>query len=192
MEILLELVLGILFEAIGALIEGLFMSLVDTVMNSSKALKVTKYIIGSLLLMGLIAICTYGLIKKQEPIIIASISYILTAGVLRAVLFYFKETKFKAIKIIIRWVLRIVNYSFCIVLIVLTTIYVNTTIAKVVIIVLTSIAIVILFFVDLYRIEVYEKRKEKQREEQRRKEEENRRFEIDESDYYIEDYSEEE
>lgn len=160
MELLFELVLEIILEIIGAIIEGGFYKLSDKYMVNTKTKRITKFVIGTLILIGVIAITIYGLATKKGPIIIASLSYILSIVTVRGVLFFNGKNGKKWIDTLFKWIARILHYGFAITIIVLTIMFVDRPVASPLIIGLSVVAIIILFCVDLHRLRVLEQRKE--------------------------------
>ena len=160
MELLFELVLEIILEIIGAIIEGGFYKLSDKYMVNTKTKRITKFVIGTLILMGVIAITIYGLATKKGPIIIASLSYILSIVIVRGVLFFNGKNGKNWINTLFMWIARILHYGFAITIIVLTLMYVDRPVASPLIIGLSVVAIITLFCVDLHRLRVLEQRKE--------------------------------
>ena len=160
MELLIELVLEIIFEIIGAIIEGGFYKLSDKYMANTKTKRITKFVIGTLILIGVIAITIYGLATKKGPIIIASLSYILSIVIVRGVLFFNGKNGKKWIDTLFKWIARILHYGFAITIIVLTVIYVDRPVASPLIIGLSVVAIIILICVDAHRLRVSEHQKQ--------------------------------
>jgi len=157
MEFLIELVIEIIVEIIGAILEGGFYKLSDKYMVNTKTKRITKFIIGTLILIGVIAITVYGLATKKGPIIIASLSYILSIVIVRGVLFFNGKNGKKWIDRLFKWIARILHYGFAITIIVLTAIFVDRPVATPLIIGLSAVAIGILFCVDIHKLRVLEK-----------------------------------
>ena len=65
MEVLIEIVLEIIFEIIGAIVEDGFYKLSDKYMANTKTKRITKFVLGTLILIGVIAITIYGLATKK-------------------------------------------------------------------------------------------------------------------------------
>lgn len=160
MELLFELVLEIILEIIGAIIEGGFYKLSDKYMVNTKTKRITKFVIGTLILIGVIAITIYGLATKKGPIIIASLSYILSIVIVRGILFFNGKNGKKWIDTLFKWIARILHYGFAITIIVLTAMFVDRPVATPLIIGLSVVAIIILICVDIHRLRVWEQRKE--------------------------------
>ena len=160
MEFLIEIVLEIIFEIIGAIAEGGFYKLSNKYMVNTKTKRITKLVIGTLILIGVIAITIYGLATKKGPIIIASLSYILSIVIVRGVLFFNGKNGKKWIDTLFKWIARILHYGFATTIIVLTAMFVERPVATPLIIALSLVAINILFCVDLNRLHVWEQRKE--------------------------------
>ena len=159
MEVLIDIVAELIFEIIGAIIEGGFYKLSDKYMVNTKAKRITKFVIGTLILIGVIAITVYGLATKKGPIIIASLSYILSIVIVRGVLFFNGKNGKKWIDTLFKWIARILHYGFAITIIVLTAKFVDRPVATPLIIGLSIAAIIILFCVDLHRLRVWDQQK---------------------------------
>ena len=164
MEVLLEILFEIVGELVGAIIEGLFCALSDRYMSNTQAKKRAKYIIGALILTGVIALTVYGLITKRGPIVIASLSYILSLSIIRGALFFNGQDGKKWIKQLFGWLARILHYGFAITLIVLTAIYVDGPVAKPLLISLSALSIVVFFFIDMHKLRTWDKERGKKRE----------------------------
>lgn len=160
MEILLEILFEIIAEVVGALIEGVFYALSDRYMSNTKAKRRAKYIIGALVMAAVVALTIYGLATKRGPVVIASLSYILSMVIIRGVLFFNGQNGKKWLDRLLRWLARILNYGFAITLIVLAAMYVNGPVAKPLLISLSALAIIVFFAIDMHRIRVWDERRE--------------------------------
>ena len=159
MEILFEALLEIFGEVICAAVGTAFCSLSDKYMISTKTRRLVRLIIGTLILIGVIAVTIYGLVIKKGPLIIASLLYILSIIIVRGVLFFNGKNGKKWIDRLFRWIARILHYGFAVTIIVLAAIFVNKPVAKPVIICLSVLAIIILAFIDAHRYRVWKKQK---------------------------------
>ena len=157
MEVLLEILFEIIAQIVGVIIEGLFYALSDRYMSNTQAKRRAKYIIGALILTGVIALTVYGLIIKRGPIVIASLSYILSLSIIRGALFFNGQGGKKWIKQLFGWLARILHYGFAIILIVLTAIYVDGPVAKPLIISLSALSIVIFSLIDMHKLRTWDK-----------------------------------
>ena len=159
MEILFEALLEIFGEVICAAVGTAFCSLSDKYMISTKTRRLVRLIIGTLILIGVIAVTIYGLVIKKGPLIIASLLYILSIIIVRGVLFFNGKNGKKWIDTLFKWIARILHYGFAITIIVLTAKFVDRPVATPLIIGLSIAAIIILFCVDLHRLRVWDQQK---------------------------------
>ena len=164
MEVLLEILFEIVVQIVGAIIEELFYALSDRYMSNTQAKKRAKYIIGALILTGVIALTVYGLITKRGPIVIASLSYILSLSIIRGALFFNGQDGKKWLNRLFGWLARILHYGFATTLIVLAAIYVDGQVAKPLLISLSALSIVVFFFIDMHKLRVWDKERGKKRE----------------------------
>lgn len=154
MEILFELFFEIALEITMAIVDGLFCALSDRVMSSTKVRRRVKWIIGTILLSGVVALTIYALCTKTGPLITASLIYILAISLAHGAIFYLRHTQKAGLLCFLRWVCRIINYSFSVAAIVLAGIYVNELSARITLIVSSIIAIIIYLCVDFHRFRV--------------------------------------
>ena len=159
MEVLFEILFEIIGEVLCAVLEGAFYSLSDKYMVNTKTKRITKFVIGTLILIAVIAVTVYGLVIKKGPLIIASLSYILSIIVVRGVLFFNGKNGKKWIDRLFRWIARILHYGFAVSIIVLTVMFVDGPVAKPLIICLSLLGIIIVFFVDLHKLRIWDKQK---------------------------------
>ena len=152
MEVLLEILLEVVFEAVGCLIEVTFYALSDRYMSNTQAKRRAKYIIGSIIFIAVIGLAVYGLATKRTPIVVATLSYILAVAIIRAILFFNGKDGKRWLNVLCGWVARILHYGFAITIIVLSAIYVDGQIARPVLIACSVLSIVVFFFIDMHKL----------------------------------------
>ena len=151
-EIIIEIFGELLIELIGAGISK-FGVYVDT---NQKAKKVFKYIL-SFCFFGLsIVLLTLSIIYKKQFLINISLIYMLVLVLLNLFKFI-NQNIWKKSKInnIIKWNKKIVYYSYPILLIVMTSLYLSNANAKAWIIALSVVAIIIYFIIDMFRLDKF-------------------------------------
>ena len=158
MDALLELLFEIIFEVFGELIVLLIGKMFDFVSSDKRALKITKIVVYSILSVLLLLLLTVSILYKKNVLSIMAIAYLIFLLLTYYVIFICKENDYKILQRIIRIIVIIFRYAFTISLIVVGGIYLIDPTAKTLLIIGSSIAILIYFFIDCYRIYRHKKK----------------------------------
>lgn len=153
MEIIIELLLEVFLEVIlTALAEGIG-ALVVTIDGDKKLKNTLKLIFTYSILILTIFLIVMSLIYSKEFLTIIATSYMLSILILRLIK-RINIDKFhnKVLDILVSIFKRIINYGYPIVLIVFSSIYLSKVSALVSIIIISSIAIILWFSIDMYKI----------------------------------------
>lgn len=144
-EVFGELILTLIAEAVGALV---------VVIDGDKKLKRTLKLIFTYSILSLtIFLIVMSLIYSKTFLTIIAISYMLLTLILRLVKrINADKVHSKVIDVLISIFKRIIRYAYPILLIVFSSIYLTNTSALVSIIIISSVAIISWFSVDMYKI----------------------------------------
>ena len=153
MELLVELLIEIFGELILTLIANAIGAFVVAVDADPKLKRTLKTIFTYSILILTILLIVMSLIHSKKSLVVIAISYMLLVLLLR-ILKRFNDDKLqnKVISILISIFRRIVNYSYPILLIVFSALFVKDTSALTTIIITSSIAIILWFSVDMYKL----------------------------------------
>ncbi len=163
MEALVELVFEIIFEVLGEVIFviiGKFFNMVD---EDERKLKITKIIIYSIIAILLLTLLIVSLAYKKGVIIALVLSYLMVLLIANYAIFFFRQIIISTtMEKITRWIVRILRYVFTISLIIVGINYLTDETAKILLISGSILAIVIYFFIDVYRIRKYNNKTKKE------------------------------
>ena len=162
MEIILELIIEVFGELIITILAEVIGSLVKVIDGDEKLKRRLKFIFTYSILGLTILLITMSLIYSKTFLTTIAISYMLLS-LLITLAKRLNEDRFlnKAFNITISVFKRIVNYSYPILLIIFSSIYLENTKALVSIIVLSAFAIISWFSIDMYKIWKYSQLKAK-------------------------------
>ena len=164
MEVLIELIIEVfgeifieVFANIGVELVSRFVKCID---SNSRTKKILKIVLSTLFFAACIVLLVISLIYKKNIFSILSISFILILVILDSIKFINRNIfKKNNIETVIKHIKRVVYYLIPISLIVLGSIFLVDLGAKVWLIILSSLAILIHFCIDMYRLDHYIKRR---------------------------------
>lgn len=148
-EIIVEVFGEIILTAIAKLI-GAIVRVID---KDEKKKRIIKYIVTYFILGSTIVLITLSMMYSKTFLATIAISYMLLS-LLITLAKRINKDKFNSniFSIIINIIKRIINYSYPILLIVISSIYLDNQKALIAIISLSIITIIILFSIDMYKI----------------------------------------
>ena len=153
MEFLIELFLEIFVELFVTLIANAIGAFVIAVDADPKLKRTLKYIFSYSILILTILLIVMSLIHSKKSLVFIAISYMLLVLLLRFIKrFNDDKLKNKVVNILISIFRRIVHYSYPILLIVFSALFVKDTTALTTIIIISSVAIILWFSVDMYKL----------------------------------------
>lgn len=153
MEFLIEFIIEVFGELIITLIANAIGSFVVHVDGDPKLKRILKYIFSYSILSLSIFLIIMSLMYSKNVLAVVAISYMLLVLLFR-ITKRFNDDKFKSkvINILIGIFRRIVNYSYPVLLIIFGAIYVKDSIALTTIIISSSVAIILWFSIDMYKV----------------------------------------
>lgn len=153
MEFLIEFIIEVFGELILTLIANIIGAFVVAVDGDPKLKRTLKTIFTYSILILTIILIVLSLIHSKKALVIIAISYMLLVLLLRIIKRSNDDKiKSKLISILVSIFRRIIHYSYPILLIIFGAIYVKDATALTYIIVASSIAIVLWFSVDMYKL----------------------------------------
>lgn len=160
MEFIFEILFEILAEFFGVIISEIVSATVHYIDARSKVKKIIKYIINYSILGLSILLITLSLIYNKKLFVLIAVSYLLIVVLLNLFNSLNKDIfKKKSIRIFIDIFKRIIHYAYPIILIVCGSIFLVDRKAKASIIILSVLAIIVWFSIDMYKVWKYNLRK---------------------------------
>ena len=153
MELIFEIIVEVFGEIILTAIAELIGALVRVIDKDEKKKRIIKYIVTYFILGSTIVLITLSMMYSKTFLATIAISYMLLS-LLITLAKRINKDKFNSniFSIIINIIKRIINYSYPILLIVISSIYLDNQKALIAIISLSIITIIILFSIDMYKI----------------------------------------
>lgn len=155
MEVLIEIfgeaILELFFEGLAALITA-FVNYLDV---HSKTRKIIKDVLTYIFFGLSIFLIFISLFHRKSFLVIISVSYLFVFIVLQLIKYINQDLKNKVLSVLYKIFKRIINYAYPILLIVFGSIYLTHIGAKVWLIVLSSLSILIMFIMDMYKLRNY-------------------------------------
>ena len=153
MELIFEIIVEVFGEIILTAIAELIGAIVRVIDKDEKKKRIIKYIVTYFILGSTIVLITLSMMYSKTFLATIAISYMLLS-LLITLAKRINKDKFNSniFSIIINIIKRIINYSYPILLIVITSIYLDNQKALIAIISLSIITIIILFSIDMYKI----------------------------------------
>ena len=153
MEFLIELIIEVFGELILTLIANAIGAFVVAVDGDQKLKRTLKMIFTYSILILTILLITLSLIHSKKVLVIVAVSYMLLVLLLR-IIKRSNDDKIqsKLISILVSIFRRIVHYSYPVLLIIFGALYVKDAAALTTIIILSSIAIILWFSLDMYKL----------------------------------------
>lgn len=153
MELIFEIIVEVFGEIILTAIAELIGAIVRVIDKDEKKKRIIKYIVTYFILGSTIVLITLSMMYSKTFLATIAISYMLLS-LLITLAKRINKDKFNSniFSIIINIIKRIINYSYPILLIVISSIYLDNQKALIAIISLSIITIIILFSIDMYKI----------------------------------------
>ena len=153
MEFLIEFLIEVFGELILTVIANAIGAFVVHVDGDPKLKRTLKYIFTYSILTSTIMLIVMSLIYSKKSLTAIAISYMLLVLLLRIIQrFNDDKLKSKVASILISIFRRIVHYSYPILLIIFSALFVKDTTALTTIIIASSVAIILWFSVDMYKL----------------------------------------
>ena len=153
MELIFEIIVEVFGEIILTAIAELIGTIVRVIDKDEKKKRIIKYIVTYFILGSTIVLITLSMLYSKTFLATIAISYMLLS-LLITLAKRINKDKFNSniFSIIINIIKRIINYSYPILLIVFSSIYLDNQKALIAIISLSIITIIILLSIDMYKI----------------------------------------
>lgn len=144
----------LIFELIEIIFELFFSGwdLFEKVSENDKLRSILKIIIYSIIGIGIIVLLSISIVYGKNLLIIITLSYSLFVIGANFLLSYLKNKKNNPFESPLRWLLRILRYTFGIALIILANMYLVDQTAKVWLIVGASVGLGMYLLIDIYRL----------------------------------------
>lgn len=158
MEILIEFLAELIIEVFGEIGVYVLGRFFDMNLHDSRALKITKYVIYTIVFLIEMTLLIIAIFNKRGIIIVTVIAFLILNLLVMYLRYIIPNKKTKSILLIIGTIMR---YALAITLIVLASLYLENNASKIWLIILSIISIIIFIFVDSFRIykHSYEKRR---------------------------------
>ena len=158
MEILIEFLAELIIEVFGEIGVYVLGKFFNMNLHDSRALKITKYVIYTIVFLIEMTLLIIAIFNKRGIIIVTVIAFLILNLLVMYLRYIIPNKKTKSILLIIGTIIR---YALAITLIVLASLYLENNASKICLIILSIISIIIFIFVDSFRIykHSYEKRR---------------------------------
>ena len=158
MEILIEFLAELIIEVFGEIGVYVLGKFFNMNLHDSRALKITKYVIYTIVFLIEMTLLIIAIFNKRGIIIVTVIAFLILNLLVMYLRYIIPNKKTKSILLIIGTIIR---YALAITLIVLASLYLENNASKIWLIILSIISIIIFIFVDSFRIykHSYEKRR---------------------------------